>query len=300
MKMQATIILFVIMLSSCSAVSTSESIETPIPTLTIIPVPTSTAFPTPTAYPTTERFEFSMLSPDGTKQIQSKDWVTFDIVDIRSSEVLRSFSYDRAKFGEGAGYSPEAGYVPFYWSQNGEYIYVYAHQGLDGGVKYFGDAFGAEEGVARFNMNTGMMEEIVPEREGGGYTFSISADEKGIIYVDQRETPLILRWKDLSSGKEKELLTFSETILDVGDFGWSPQGNKLIFQTMGPNGNDFLLLDLESLKTEIIIQEFKEPVNLKFWKDANKVFYSNWKEVVWQLDLDLKSLTMVGTATPSP
>jgi len=241
-----------------------------------------------------------MSSPDGTKKIQTEDWLTYEIIDVKSQRILWSFSYDRAKFGEGAGYLAEAGYVPFHWSQDGEYIYVYAHQGWDGGVKYFGDAFGAEEGVARFSLNTGTMAEVLLEREGGGYTFSISPDEKGIVYVDQRETPLILRWKDLLSGEEKELLTFSETILDAGDFGWSPQRDQLIFQTMGPNGNDFLLLDLESLKTEVIIQEHKEPINIEFWNDANQVFYSNWKEMIWQLDLETKTLTMVGTATPSP
>lgn len=300
MKIQASIILFVIMLSSCSTVITSESIETPIPTLTPIPVPTSTVFPTLTAYPASERFEFSMLSPDGTKQIQSRDWVTFEIVDIQNSAVLWSFSYDRAKFGEGADYLPEAGYVPFYWSQNGEYIYVYSHQGLDGGVKYFGDAFGAEEGVARFNVTTGTMQEILLEREGGGYTFSISPDEKGIVYVDQRETPLILRWKDLVSAEEQTLLTFDDNVLDAGDYGWSPQGDKFIFQTLGVNKNDFLLLDLKSLESQIIIHEFKEPINFEFWNAPNEVFYSNWKRIIWQLDLETKTLTMVGTATPSP
>jgi len=280
------------------------STETPIPivvlTSTITPLVTSTSFPTQTASPTAEQFVFSMSSPDGTKKIQTEDWLTYEIIDVKSQRILWSFSYDRAKFGEGAGYLAEAGYVPFHWSQDGEYIYVYAHQGWDGGVKYFGDAFGAEEGVARFSLNTGTMAEVLLEREGGGYTFSISPDEKGIVYVDQRETPLILRWKDLLSGEEKELLTFSETILDAGDFGWSPQRDQLIFQTMGPNGNDFLLLDLESLKTEVIIQEHKEPINIEFWNDANQVFYSNWKEMIWQLDLETKTLTMVGTATPSP
>jgi hypothetical protein len=300
MKIQATIIFFAIMLSSCSPAITPAAIETLIPTLTTTPLSTSTAFPTQTAYPTAEQFDFSMLSPDGMKKIQSRDWVTFDILEIRNSKVLWSFSYDRAKFGEGAGYLPEAGYVPFHWSQNGEYIYVYAHQGWDGGVKYFGDAFGAEEGVARFNMHTGVMEEVLSEREGGGYTFSISPDEKGIVYVDQRETPLVLRWKDLLSGKEKTLLTFNENILDAGDFGWSPQGDKLIFQTMGTNGNDFLLLDLENLETKVIVHEFKEPINFEFWKDSDKVVYANWKDMIWQLDLDAKMLTMIGTATPNP
>ena len=302
MKIQAIFILLAIILSSCVSATTSARTETLFPTLelTFTPLPTITVFPAETVHPTVEQFAFSMLSPDDTKKIQSRDWIIFDILDIKSSRVLWSFSYDRAKFGEGAGYSPEGGYTPFYWSKNGEYIYVYAHQGLDGGVKYSGDAFGAEEGVARFSISTGTMAEILLERQGGGYTFSISPDEKGIVYVDQREIPLVLRWKDLASGEEKTLLTFDENVLDAGDYGWSSQGDKFIFQTLGVNRNDFVLLDLKSLKSQIIIHEFKEPINFEFWNDPNKVFYSNWKRIIWQLDLETKTLTMVGTATPSP
>lgn len=311
MKIQATIILFVIMLSSCSTVITAESIETPIPILTTIPVPTSTVFPTLTAYPTSERFEFSMLSPDGTKQIQSRDWVTFDIVDIRNGEVLQSFSYDRAKFGEGAGYSPEGGYIPFHWSQNGEYIYVYAHQSLDGGVKYYGNAFGARNGLARFDLDTGIVAEILPEREGGGYTSSISPDEKGIVYVDQRETPLVLRWKDLSTGDEKALFTFDEKILDVGEYEWSPEMDKLLFmglEVQNPGYTDgsqkkfysFFIINLENPQPERILQGLDKRLEFNVWDTPSLVQYKDSDDIIWQLDLESKTLAVIGTTTPSP
>lgn len=311
MKIQILIILFVIMLSSCSTVITSESIETTTPTLTTIPVPTPTVFPTLPAYPTSERFEFSMISPDGTKQIQSRDWVTFDIVAIRSGKVLQSFSYDRAKFGEGAGYSPEGGYIPFHWSQNGEYIYVYAHQSLDGGVKYYGNAFGARNGLARFDLDSGIMTEILPEREGGGYTSSISPDENGIVYIDQRETPLILRWKDILSGEEKELLTFNESILDVGEYEWSPEMDKLLFmglEVQNPGQTDgsqkqfysFFIINLGSLQYERILQGLDKRLEFNAWDTPSHVSYKDSGDIIWQLDLESKTLEVIGTTTPSP
>ena len=314
MKIQViiTLLVSVIMLGACSTVAVPVAEETPIPIkLTATPLPTSTAFPTQTASPTPEQFDFSMLSPDGTKKIQSRDWVTFDILDVKSGKVLRSFSYDRAKFGEGAGYLPEAGYVPFYWSQNGEYIYVYAHQGWDGGIKYFGDVFGAEEGVARFNVNTGMMEEIVPEREGGGYTFSISPDEKGIVYIDQRETPLVLRLKNLSNNNEQVLFTFDETINDIGSYGWSPEMDKIVFmglEVQNPGYTDgsqkfiysMYVMNLTDPRPYRIVQGLDEWLEFNTWTTENLISYKDWDDTIWQLDLESKTFVAVGTATPPP
>jgi hypothetical protein len=299
MIIKAITVLFitVIMLGGCSNMTDEK--QTPIK-LTAIPLPRSTAFSTQIASPTPEQFNFFMLSPDGAKKIQSNDWLTFDIIDIKNSKTLWSFSYNRAKFGKGIGYLPEAGYVPFYWSQNGEYIYVYAHQGRDGGVKYWGDAFGAEEGVARFNTDTGIMEEVLPERDGGGYTFSISPDENSMVYTDQRETPIVLRRKDLFTNVEITLLTFDNIVLDVGDFVWFPNMSKLIFQTMGPNINDILLLDLASFDAEIIVREFKEPINFVKWETQSTLLYKNWKGETWLLDLDTRTINPIGVATPNP
>lgn len=274
-----------------------EQTQTPAPTPTQQTTPIQTTTP---AVKYSEQIEFSMLSPDGTKEIQTKNWVIFDILDTTSNRLIWSFSYDRAKFGEGDKFLYEAGYSPFHWSQDGKYIYVFARQGWDGGVKYFGDAFGAEEGVAKFDVDTGIMTDVIPERYGGGYTFAISPDEEGIVYVDQRETPLVLRWKDLLTNDEKTLVTFDEGILDVGDYGWSPEGDKLIFQTFGENKNDFLLLDLKNLEIQILVHEFKDSVNFEFWGKQNQVYYADWRDTIWKLDLVSKTINIVGTATPNP
>lgn len=293
-------ILIAIFLGSCISTATPEQ------TQTLAPTPTQQTIPTQTFTPKveySERIEYSMLSPDGTKKIQTKDWVNFEILDIKNNKLLWSFFYDRAKFKLNGKefYLFEAGYTPFYWSKDGRYIYVYAYQGGDGGVKYFGNVFGGKDGVARFDLDTGIMTEILPEiLHVGGYTFTITPDEKGIIYVDQRETPLILRWKDLFTDEEKILLTFNGNVLDAGDYGWSPNGDKLIFQTNGVNVNDFLLLDLKSMEVQILVHEFKDAVSFEFWGEQNQIYYADWKDTIWKLDLESKKIEVVGTATPGP
>lgn len=302
MKIQFYFIFFVLSLISCvpeqivSETETPTQIPSPIPTLTQTPV-------------YVERIEFSMLSPDGTKIIQTKDWLTFDILDVNNNKILWSFTYDRAKFGEGHMYLYEAGYSPFYWSSDGKYIYVSAGQGWDGGVKYFEDVFGAREGVARFDVETGAMSDVIPERYGSGYNFSISPDEKGIVYIDQRETPIVLRWKDLLTNEEKILINFDQNIFDVGAFGWSINEDRLIYMTLEVENPfeenqefsyDFFALDLENLQSQMIMQEFDQWLRFEFWDSENKVYYSDSQNMIWELDLIGKVITSIGIATPTP
>jgi hypothetical protein len=303
--------------TATAAAWTATSIPTAIAThfltatvfLTPTPIPTLTGTQTTVILQPTERIEFSMLSPDGTKIIQTKDWVTFDIRNTTDEHVVWSFSYDRAKFEKDNMYLSEAGYAPFYWSQNGKYIYVKAHQGLDGGVKYWGNVFGAEQGLSRFDVDTGIMTEILHENFSGGYTFAISPDESGIVYVDQLETPLVLRWRDLLTTKEKTLKVFDKQIYDVGSFGWSPKMDKLIFTTLEiPNPDqqnpeflfDFFVIGLENLQQQTVFQGFDNWLRFELWNKQNQVFYIDWQNTVWQLDLDSKMFSSKGTATPSP
>ena len=76
--------------------------------------------------------------------------------------------------------------------------------------------------------------------------------------------------------------------------------SKLIFQTMEPNINDILLLDLASFDAEIIVREFKEPINFVKWETQSTLLYKNWKGETWLLDLDTRTINPIGVATPNP
>lgn len=269
-------------------------------------LPTSTPLVifSPTA---SERIEFSMLSPDGSTIIQTKNWVTFEILETKTKKKLWSFSYDRKKFGTGNELE-EGGYSPFYWSKDGKYIYVFARQGWDGGNRYYGDQFGAEEGVARFNTENGIMEEVLPEIYGGGYTFALSPDETGIIYTDERDFPLILKWRNLDNQSEKTIWEFDETVFDVGAFGWSPEMDRLTFITLevrNPFENqehifDVFITDLQSPQPQLIIDNFTEHLSFEFWDKQDKIFFMGNSDVIYQVDLNAEVINPVGTATPNP
>jgi hypothetical protein len=257
---------------------------------------------------TSERVEFSMLSPDETKTVQTKDWLTFEILERRTDKKLWTFTYNREKFGKG-NELPEAGYIPFYWSKDGKYIYVFAKQGWDGGHRYYGDVFGAEEGIARFDVDAGMMTEILPEFYGSGYTFSISRDEQSIVYADQREAPLVLRWKSLTNDDERIIWKLDENVFDVGEFGWSPQMDKLIFETVTvqnpfESNQEFMyslfVIDLENPQPQIIIEGLEERLSFESWNNQEKVFFTDFENITWQLDLKTKEIRALETAPQSP
>src|SRR4030095_386214 len=89
-------------------------------TLSICSCVPATTVPLPIESVEAKPVEFSMLSPDETKVVQTNDWLTFEIFETGTNKKLWSFTYNREKFGEG-NELPEAGYAPFYWSKDGKY-----------------------------------------------------------------------------------------------------------------------------------------------------------------------------------
>jgi hypothetical protein len=299
----------IVLLSTTSTPKRTKS--TPPATMVLTPtqLPTLTVTFSPDVSPTLERIEFSMQSPDGTMAVQTKDWEIFEILNKKNGQVMWSFAYDKSKFGSN-NYLSEAYYEPYYWSGDGKYIYVKIYHGTESGaVKYWGNVFGAVKGLVRFDVDTGKMSEILKENLEGGYTFVISPDEKGIVYTNQSETPLVLRWRDLLGNKEKTLLAFDKQIYDVGSFGWSPNMDRLIFSTLRIQNSDqtpqdflfdFFVMDLEDLHPHMVLQRPEDWLNFEYWDQQDGIFYTDWQNTVWRLDLNTKTLSAIGTATPNP
>jgi dipeptidyl aminopeptidase/acylaminoacyl peptidase len=307
--------ILVFILASCSPVITSVPSASLTPTLTSTPALTSTPtltvtlIPKLTFMPTHELYPVSTLvSPDGTKRIQSYDWKTFDVV-TTDGAVLWSFTYDINKFGaDVALFMYEAGYVPKFWSPDGKYIYLTSLHGQDGSTKFFGNVFIDGKGVFRFDTETGKLDEIVPEILAGYYAFSFSPDGKQLAYTNQTETPVTIKLRNLDTQKEQILLTTETEVLEIGSFGWSPQKNKLIFTTLeivedNKRIYSISVLDLNSLKVQKIIKNFDEYLNFKTWNEQGQVFYRDNKTYdgnPWQLNLDSQELFPLATQTPWP
>jgi Tol biopolymer transport system component len=295
-----------LMLAACTQVNTPEPAFTKYSSLSGIastPSPTATIVFTPIPEPT-ETPDVVLLSPDGTKKIQSFDRNNYEILNSDGT-TLWSYSYDN-KFGV---LEPAA--APFHWSKDGKYIYITCyHNPDDSSTKYWGNGFYNGDCVFRFDVKTGASKTVVPEIRPGYYAFSISPDDSKLVYANQSETPVKIKLLDLQTNTENVLYTASKNILDVGSFGWSPQMDKLIFTTMRMDDQEkrfykIFVLDLKNLKTKAIVEDFNEYLNFVSWDKSGKILYQGWdyekgyaEAKMWKLNLESRKVSPAITPMP--
>jgi len=260
------------------ALSVKSKSLVPPATLTALALSTITPSPTPSYI-----YE-SLVSPDGTKKIQTRDWNKYEIL-TSDGNLLWTYSYDN-KFGVS-----EPGVEPFHWSKDGRYIYITCYHGPDdSSVKFFGNHFKDGDCIFRLDMNTGEATEILPDMYPGYYAFAISPDDTQLVYTNQNEAIVKIILLDLHTNKEKILFTADENILETGSFGWSPDMNKLLFSNSDKNGIDSIyMFDLETLEIETIISDMSRWFGFESWSDTGKVYYRDTYRALWELDLGNKS-----------
>ena len=267
--------------------------KSPIPasTLTALVIRTITPSPTPT------QIYGLLLSPDGTKKIQSRDWNNYEILKSDGT-LLWTFSYDN-KFEVS-----EPGAHPFHWSNNGKHIYITCHHGPhDSSNKFRGSHFKDGDCVFRFDVDTGEVTEIIPDMYPGYYAFAISPDDQQLVYANQNETPVKIKLLDLGTLKEKVIFTADETVLEAGSFGWSPNMDRLIFSTLDiKDANSIFMLDVRSLEIEAIVNNFDKWLNFEEWDGKDQVYYRDTYGTLVELNLVNTTFASgaVPTLTPSP
>jgi hypothetical protein len=298
-KKLATLLMF--MLVSCApAITVVPTSITLTQTATFILTPKSIA--TITLQPTITETESAQVkyyeffpSPDGKRilrGIEAPDTNSFDV--LHDGKVEWSISLNNPDL-------LNAHYRPFFWSNNGKYLYLEIHESMDGG---FG-AFYTGSGVSRFDLETGSITEIIPAN--GMFALAASPDQSQIAYINENENPIAIKSYNLNTHSEKKLLVVDKKYAQVGSLGWSPKMDKLIFMTMETKDEQIsdysfgiFVLDLSSLKTSSIIENFGSWLSFESWNDKAQVFYTDWQDTVWQLDLNSKAFSSKGQATQNP
>lgn len=295
---------------------TSENLLSSTPTPTFTSTPTSTPIPqitqtlTPTSIVQPVHGYNVLLSPDGTKKAiyDAHSSRTFQVID-KNGGVLWSITYDLNKFNVGDYNSTlvEAWYKPFYWSKDGKFLYYTCFHGqeIDTSGKFWGNEFIDGCGVFQLNLESGETIDILPEIHPGNgyYAFSISPDENYLVYTYQNVSPVQIKLLDINTSKERVLLTAGEDILETGRYGWSPQGDKLTFMTLKIAEDEtriysIFTLDISSLETKLIIENFDTRIRFVSWKDEGVISYEpDTGGVIWQLSIDSKTFS-ISTMTP--
>lgn len=246
---------------------------------------TSHVMNTVTPFPTPSQIRELLVSPDGTKKVQTRDWKNLEIVKSDGT-LLWIFTYDN-KFEVS-----EPGVEPFLWSKDGKYVYITCYHGPhDSSVKFYGNHFKDGDCIIRFDIETGKAIELVPDLHPGYYAFAISPDDNLIVYANQNDAIVKVKLLDLNTKSEKIIFTAEKNIIEVGSFGWSPDMSKLLFSTSDDEGKDSIfLLDLTTLEAQPIITNFSKLFVFDSWNENGEVYYSDSYQFgdLWELDLERK------------
>lgn len=301
---------FIAILIIVSTIGCGSATPVPTPTKTPTPTSTNTPVPTPTNTPTLLAFPVYgynvLLSPDGTKKAiyDAHTSNTFEVID-KNEKILWSITYDVHKFDDYGLY--EAWYKPFYWSKDERSLYYTCFHGqeIDGSGKFWGNEFIDGCGVFRLDLETGETTDILPEIHPGNgyYAFSISPDENYLVYTYQNVSPVQIKLLDLNTNKERVLLTANEDILETGGYGWSPQGDKIVFMILKMLEDEkriysILILDLKSLETRLLVKDFDTRIRFLSWDEQGVISYDpEDSSNIWQLSIESDMFVSV---TPTP
>ena len=297
------IILFALLLPN-ACISTGELAPTPIPATHALQI-LQTHTPTPVIYPVYG--DDILLSPDGTKKAVWDAYTgrTFYIIDANEI-VMWSVTYDTKKFSD-VFQLVEASYNPFYWSKDEKFLYYTCFHGqeIDSSGKFYGNEFIDGCGVFRLNVETGETTDILPEIAPGYgyYAFSISPDEKYLVYTYQNETPVQIKLLDLSTREERVLLTADENILETGRYGWSPQEDQLVFMTLKISEDEkrlysIFILDLDIQETKLLVKDLDTRIRFVSWDKKGIISYRpDMQDFMWQLNTETEIFSVV-TMTP--
>ncbi len=308
--MKSNILMFVhivlclslLLLSSCAnlQIATNESITsspTSTPSITPSPSLTSKSPAIFTATPFSNKAFLTIQSP-------SADWIAhvYSPTNLDDPKFTTRIANSNGKTEwvldyHTVGYE-EAYYLPFYWTNDGHYLYLIIFRIRDGcGVLKFYDG----SGLFRFDLLTGKLLDLVSEEPSASYTFSISPQESSLIYVQQGEVPITIRVKDVFSGKESTI-ALEEKYDGSGNFAWFPNDNAVLFVAVeniceDDQNYDLIALDLDTMGMKTIVDNLDRDLTVIEWETPDTVLMSDQQGNTWVLNLKSSQLVL---ATPTP
>lgn len=205
-----------------------------------------------------------------------------------NGNVVHLYEADGAKIGSYSfhdiyGYQIDywGGYVfPVHWTNDGEYLYLSANPGGDGGPEPY---FGYISALVRVNLENGTWKDT-----GILGSFAISPSDAFIIYSKSKSQIRVRNW---STGQE-QIYILPKDFLYFGSYVWSPDSQKIVF-TGTPEDwyavESRFALWMIDMKNQTVAQlyestlPFYSPVR---WEEPEKIVlnkFNDWGE--WILDV---------------
>jgi dipeptidyl aminopeptidase/acylaminoacyl peptidase len=181
-------------------------------------------------------------------------------------------------------------------------------------ANFFSDLFYSGVGLYRLDLETGTIQQILPERQGvslAKYSFSFSPDGAYLAYIRGSSktytdtSELFLTILELDSGQEVDTVLGDE-YAEAGDIIWAPDGAKVAFALTRPYLEDFIppdlpftidILDLDTGRLSTIVKDVKQPIYPRRWISDDTIELSDFRSY-WNLDVGTGRIKLVATATP--
>jgi Tol biopolymer transport system component len=108
------------------------------------------------------------------------------------------------------------------WTQDGNYVYLEPHFCCADGPSFYNGW-----GLIKLDLRTGEYKTILqPSFSDTAYSFSISPDDRFLVYVSSRQNQLV-HILDLENDNE-QTIKFKVRYTDIGDFVWTPDGSEIL------------------------------------------------------------------------
>lgn len=281
-------------ISACGIKSTGTN-PTKIPheTASPFPSPMPTLLPTITLTPPQKAYKtFSSPNNDWTVSIYSP--IDHNAPQFTTSIIKVDGGFEWILNYRTSQFEEEAYYSPFYWTNDGQYLFLVITRAMDGCGKVL--EFYTGSGLFKLDLNTGELSEIVPEMHLASYAFSISPSEKMLANAKEGETPITIRVKDIS-GTNENSFTLDKKYQGAGNFIWFPSEEAILFvakeEVCGSKPSYTLItLNLSTAEMEVIFQNLDKNLTAVKWESVNILRMSDQEGKQWLLDLTSNQLEL--------
>lgn len=246
---------------------------------------------------------YSQMSPEG-------NWIAAVCRGTSESKgsYLRVFNINQtiewelfvSDYSVSSGLDPDDLIYPFYWTQNGRYLYATAPSRCSGWCGLGpGGTF-----LVRLDLKTGQQTEVIPMNKTGmpqKISIAFSPNDRYMLYIRQSGNPYKVNIVDLGTWQSKEIEIAYPDLTGAGNAVWSPSEGRIVLltQTADKRGGDIrsysvVLVELEKNAQNRLLtfsdadQEVLYPIQ---WTDEDHVILApyDWIEhgkVRWLLNVN--------------
>jgi hypothetical protein len=191
-------------------------------------------------------------------------------------------------------------YLSIYqWSKDSAYLYFYYGFSFDGAHTLW-DGFD----LRLIDVKTGYIQRVII---GTGLTaFSFSPNERYLAYTRADDSPRVLIIRDMKNGTERSIIAHpvSENYIRAGWIRWSSDGREIVYHTIENEWIQVFHVDVDTMHVKMVFEYWVESYWFHGWAENGNLefiqYTDDWNFDIYEVNLGMSELILIGTPTPSP